>query len=185
MAVKLLWPQCAANKRMNALRTIADRIINLSAIFGALGLLFEVGVVLTDVIGRAFGKPLYGSQDLETMAMVILVFGGMAACDRRGGHIAVDLLQPKFSTGFNRFIDAISAFMGAVIFLAIAYAVYESLKLSLMLNLSTNLLNLQKYIFQWALVGFALLTSLGLLLRAIELASTGRNVHDEHKPELG
>jgi TRAP-type C4-dicarboxylate transport system permease small subunit len=60
------------------LRTWADRLIGLSATIGAVGLLVEVAVILTDVIGRAFGYPLYGSQDMITMTMVILVFGGMA-----------------------------------------------------------------------------------------------------------
>ena len=57
-------------------RTWADRLIGLSATIGALGLLVEVAVILTDVIGRALGDPLYGSQDMITMTMVILVFGG-------------------------------------------------------------------------------------------------------------
>lgn len=164
---------------MLAMRSIADRIINLSAIIGSLGLLFEVAIILVDVIGRAFGKPLYGSQDYVTMAMVILVFGGMAACDRRGGHIAVDLLERKFSARMNRFIDILSALLGAVAFAAIAYAIYDSSKISQMLNLSTNLINLPKVWFQWALSAFAAVTALGMLLRAIEMTFSGRNVHIE------
>ena len=73
------------------LRIWADRLIGLSANLGALGLIVEVGVILVDVIGRSFGVPLYGSQDLISMSMVVLVFGAMALCDRQRGHIAVDL----------------------------------------------------------------------------------------------
>lgn len=164
---------------MLALRTIADRLIGLSAAIGALGLIFEVGVILTDVIGRAFGKPLYGSQDLITMTMVILVFGAMAACDRIGGHIAVDIFEPRFPPRFNRFVDALSALIGAIIFLALAWAVYDSLKISVMLNLSTNLLGLPKAWFQYALCGFAVLTALGMLLRAVEIATGTRHVATE------
>ena len=54
---------------------------------------------------------------MVTMGMVVLVFGGMAMCDRDGGHIAVDLLEPRFSPAVNRFIDIISALLGAIIFL--------------------------------------------------------------------
>ena len=54
---------------MLRLRKIADRLIGLSATIGALGLLVEVVVILVDVIGRALGKPLYGSQDMITMTM--------------------------------------------------------------------------------------------------------------------
>lgn len=158
------------------LRTFADRLIGLSATIGALALILEVGVILVDVIGRAFGHPMYGSQDLITMIMVILVFGAMALCDRNGGHIAVDLFERYYPPLMNRIIDVVAALMGAIIFVALAWAVWESSKLSTMLNLSTNLLRLPKAWFQWALVGFCLLTAFGMALRALELAFRGFDV---------
>ena len=164
---------------MSALRRAADALTRLAATIGALALLIEVGVILVDVIGRAFGHPLFGSQDVVTMAMVILVFGGMTLCDRTGGHIAVDLLEPRFSPGTNRAIDIASALLGAVIFVFIAWAVWESAKLSQMLNLSTNLLRLPKTWFQWALIAFALLAALGMALRAVELALRRHDVRKE------
>lgn len=164
---------------LSALRKTADGLIGLSAIIGTLAVIAEVGVILVDVIGRAFGKPMFGSQDLITMTMVILVFGGMALCDRKGGHISVDLLEKKFPGVMNRVLDIVSAALGAVIFAFIAWAVWDSAKLSAMLNLSTNLLQLPKVWFQWALCGFALLTALGMALRAVELTVSGRDVRRE------
>lgn len=161
---------------MDRIRKTADRIIHLSAVIGALGLMVEAAVILTDVIGRAAGAPLYGSQDLITMTMVIVVFGGMASCDRFGGHIAIDVFERFFPDNLNRMIDALSALLGAIIFLVIAWTVYESSKLSLMLNLSTNLLNLPKVWFQLVLCIFALVTALGMALRAIELGFLQKDV---------
>ncbi|AZQ65878.1 TRAP transporter small permease [Silicimonas algicola] len=164
---------------MTVLRRAADALTRLAATIGALALLVEVGVILVDVIGRAFGHPLFGSQDLVTMTMVILVFGGMTLCDRNGGHIAVDLLEPRFSPTLNRVIDVASAILGAVIFVFIAWAVWESAKLSQMLNLSTNLLRLPKAWFQWALIAFVLLAAVGMALRAAELALRRHDVRKE------
>lgn len=164
---------------MIAIRTLADRLISLSATIGALGLLFEVGIILVDVVGRALGSPLYGSQDLITSTMIILVFGAMALCDRGGGHIAVDLFEPYYPSAMNRIIDIFSAALGAVIFAALAWAVWKSAELSVMLNLSTNLLNLPKAWFQWALVAFSILTSFGMALRSVELAVSGRDIRHE------
>ncbi|MFT7105569.1 MAG: TRAP-type C4-dicarboxylate transport system permease small subunit [Yoonia sp.] len=161
---------------LGALRTWADRLIGLSANIGALGLLVEVAIILIDVVGRALGSPLYGSQDMITMAMVILVFGGMAMCDRDGGHIAVDIFERRFTDWLNRWIDIVAALMGAIIFAFIAYAIIESSKLSVMLNLSTNLLRLPKAWFQWGLAGLSILTAFGMLLRAAELILSGRDV---------
>ena len=164
---------------MNGLRALADRLIGLSATIGILGTFALVGVILVDVAGRALGRPLFGSQDIVTMALVIVVFGGMALCDRQGGHVAVDLLERHFPRWLNRGADIVSALLGAVIFGMIAFAVWESAKLSVMLNLSTNLLRLPKAWFQWALCGFALLTAFGMLLRAVELAVRGRDIRGE------
>lgn len=161
------------------MRKVADGLISLSAAIGSLGLIVEVGVILVDVIGRALGTPLYGSLDLITMTMVILVFGGMALCDRNGGHIAVDLFERYYPASMNHAIDILTALLGAVIFTVMAYAVYESAKLSVMLNLSTNLLRLPKAWFQDALVGLALLTALGMVLRAVEMALSGRDIRRE------
>ncbi|MCB1333315.1 MAG: TRAP transporter small permease [Roseivivax sp.] len=162
-----------------SLRTVADRLTSLSAILGAAGLLVEVGVILVDVVGRAFGHPLFGSQDIITMTMVILVFGAMALCDRMGGHIAVDILERRFPDALNRWIDVFSAALGAVIFVFIAWAIFDSAKLSQMLNLSTNLLRLPKAWFQWALAIFSLVAALGMALRALELALMRRDIRKE------
>ncbi|WP_244640987.1 TRAP transporter small permease [Allosediminivita pacifica] len=158
---------------------MADGLISLSAAIGALGLVAETGIILVDVIGRAFGSPLFGSQDLITMTMVILVFGGMALCDRNGGHISVDLLERKFPSAVNRVIDITAALLGALIFGFIAWSVWDSAQLSVMLNLSTNLLGLPKAWFQWALCAFAALTALGMMLRALELIVSGRDIRKE------
>ena len=94
----------------------------------------------------------------------------MAVCDRIGGHISVDIFERYFSDDLNRMLDALSALLGAIIFLVIAWTVYDSAKLSLMLNLSTNLLNLPKAWFQWILVAFALISSFSMMVRSVELA---------------
>jgi len=158
------------------IRKLADGLIALSAALGALGLIFEVIIILADVVGRVLGSPLYGSQDIITMTMVILLFGAMALCDRQGGHISVDLFERSYPALLNRLIDIFSALLGAVIFLGIAYAVNESAKISTMLNLSTNLLRIPKALFQNGLSIFALITAAGMVLRTVELTFSGRDI---------
>lgn len=167
---------------MTAIRTLADRLIWLAATIGIIGIFAEVVVILVDVIGRGFGSPLYGSQDIVTMVLVIVVFGGMALCDRQGGHIGVDLFEHRFPDWLNRWLDIASAVIGAVIFVMIAWAVWDSAKLSQMLNLSTNLMRWPKAWFQWALCGFALIAAAGMALRAVELIVLRRDVRRETGP---
>ena len=166
-----------------SLRTWADRLISLSAALGSIGLIFVTLVILIDVIGRGIQNPLYGSQDLMTMTLVIVIFGGMAICDRQGSHVAVDLLENYFPDALNRAIDILSALLGALIFVALAYTVYESAKISTMLNLSTNLLRLPKAWFQWGLCSLSLLTAVAMLLRVVELSISGRDVRKEKQSD--
>lgn len=160
-----------------SLRAVTDRLIGLSAWLGAVALIFVVVTVLVDVIGRSFGHPLYGSQDLTTMGFVVVVFGGMALCDKQGGHISVDLFERYFPPRMNLLIDIVVDLLGGVIFLTIGYAVSTSARLSAMLNLRTNLLGLPQAWFQWLLVGLVLVTGMALLLRALEFMLSGKSDH--------
>ena len=152
---------------MRGLQELAEGLIRLSAIIGTLGLLFVVAVIVVDVVGRNFGAPLYGAQDLVMMTMVIVVFGGMALCGREDGHIVVDILEPRFPPRLNRAIDLVAGVLGATIFVAIAYTVFKSAQLSQMLNLSSNLLRLPTAWFQYSLCVLSLVAALALILRAL------------------
>jgi hypothetical protein len=70
----------------------------------------------------------------------------------------------------------LAALLGAAVFGLIVWAVLASARLSLMLNLQTNLLGLPKAWFQFTLAAFAAITALGMALRAVELAVWRRDV---------
>lgn len=154
---------------------LADKLIGLSAFIGSIALVIEVVIILADVIGRAFNAPLVGAQDISQMSMLILVFGAMAVCDKTGGHIAVDVFEAAFPKWLNHSIDIFSALIGAVIFFCIAWAIYESSKISQMLHLATNIIYLPKVYFQWIVSGFSLITAFAMLMRGIGLAVYGKN----------
>lgn len=159
------------------IKMLTDRLIRLSALIGTVALLFVVAIVLVDVIGRAFGNPLYGSLDLTTMAFVVVVFCGMALCDQEGGHISVDLFERFFPPRLNHLIDIVVDLLGGAIFLTMAYAVTKTAQLSAMLNLRTNLLGLPLAWFQWLLAVLALITGVAVLLRAVEFILSGKSEH--------
>ncbi|WP_306418449.1 TRAP transporter small permease [Pseudoprimorskyibacter insulae] len=133
----------------------------------------EVVIIMIDVVGRYFGAPLRGAQDITQMGLVLIVFGGMALCDRVGGHINVDLFEKKFPPTVIWLGDFISAWLGAIIFAAIAVYVLESAALSRMLNLATNIINLPKAWFQYFVVAACIITAFGMALRGIGLMLTG------------
>lgn len=163
---------------MLILRKLADALIYASATISAGALITVMCVICADVIGRAIGAPVYGAHDIVTMVMVIIVFGAMPLCDRLGGHVAVDVLQNKFSATVNNVIDILVSMVGALFFAFVCYATWESAKISNMLNLSTNLLSLEKAWFQYFICFFCVVSSLGLTARTIELSIFGHDVRN-------
>lgn len=151
----------------NGTQRVADGLADLSATIAATAILLQVAVILIDVVGRTFGAPFRGAQDLSQMGMVLIVFGGMALCDRLGGHIAVDVFERSFPAWLNRAGDVLSALLGALIFLGIAWTIRDSAAISRMLNLSTNIINLPKAWFQYAVCAFSLVTAAGMILRGV------------------
>lgn len=146
----------------------ADLLAGAAAIIAGLSLLFITAVILVDVIGRYFGAPLYGSRDLVQMAAVIVVFGGMAYADRRGGHIQVDILEAHFAPGMNRFLTTLGYVIGTVVFALIGWNMWAASEMSALLNMSTNLLNLPRGPFEQVTSVLAWITALCLAERVLE-----------------
>jgi TRAP-type C4-dicarboxylate transport system permease small subunit len=147
----------------------ADRLISLSAFVGTIGLLVGVVVVLIDVVGREFHMPLRGAQDISQMAMVTMVFGGMAIADRLSAHIAVDVFEGVFPPVVNRLTQIVAPIVGAVVFLMLAKAMWDAAALSRMLNLATNIIYLPKAWFQYMAVAMSLVTALAMILKAVDM----------------
>lgn len=142
----------------------------MSAAAGSVALIVIVLTVLADVVGRYFHAPLYGAQDIVQMASVFVVFGGMAFCERRGGHIRVDLFERRFPAGLNHVLLVAGSLAGAVVFALIAWQMWEASKLARMLNMATNILSLPRAPFQYAIAALSAVASLGLLVKAVTLA---------------
>lgn len=157
----------------------ADRLISLSAFVGTVGLLTGVIAVVIDVIGREFHSPLKGAQDISQMAMVTMVFGGMALADRLDAHISVDIFEGLFSKALNRITQIVAPIVGCAVFLFLAKAMWDSAALSRLLNLSTNIIYLPKAWFQYMAVAMSLVTALAMALRAID-NFLGREELPEH-----
>jgi len=118
-----------------------------------------------------FGKPLSGAQDITQMAMVIVVFGGMALCDKIGGHISVDIFETSMPNWMIRAGDIVSALLGALIFFGIAWTTWASIAQmrGFGIILSTNIIGLPFDWFKGAIIVMSVITGIGMSLRAIAL----------------
>jgi TRAP-type C4-dicarboxylate transport system permease small subunit len=72
---------------------------------------------VVDIVGRAFfDRPLRGTIELTELAVVILVYLGLARTEDRDKHISVDLLYGSLSVGAQL---ALRVFAGVVAFVVI------------------------------------------------------------------
>lgn len=67
------------------------RAARLLAYLGGAVLALLALFMTVDVALRALGMPIFGALDLVQLALVVVVFAGIAHCGREDGHVAVDL----------------------------------------------------------------------------------------------
>lgn len=156
---------------LSGIQRVVGFLVSAAALLGGAALVFLVGVICVDVVGRFFGSPLYGSRDLVQMGAVLVIFGGMAYADRREGHIQVDILANAFSPAMNRWLLVLGYLFGAVVFGLIAWQLWVSAGLSQMMRSTYNLVTVPRAWFQYSIAALSVVAAAQMLLRAAALAS--------------
>ncbi|HVB67530.1 MAG TPA: TRAP transporter large permease subunit [Acetobacteraceae bacterium] len=91
--------------RLWALDLVLD-IVVAAALFG------ELGIVIADVIGRAFlGRPLLWADEVSGLALTVIAFIGGAVAYRRDQHIAVHVLVEHLPASVRAPVRAASDWM--------------------------------------------------------------------------
>ena len=99
-----------------------DRFLRFLALAGGGVLLVLMVYTVADVILRyVFNNAFSGSVEFTEFAMALIVFLAIAYTGWTGGHISVDLLEKALDRPSLRFLPAIIAFTGAVLFALIAW----------------------------------------------------------------
>jgi TRAP-type C4-dicarboxylate transport system permease small subunit len=99
-----------------------DRFLRCLALASGGVLLVLMVYTVVDVILRyLFNNPFAGSVEFTEFAMAVIVFLAIGYTGWTGGHISVDLLERWLDRPGLRFLPAVVAFTGAVLFALIAY----------------------------------------------------------------
>lgn len=79
-----------------------------------------------NVLGRwLFGAPLRGTVELTQLAMIGIVYLGLAYAQHRDNHIAVGLLYQRFGPRIRSVLDIFSAVLSIVILALLSWRLYE------------------------------------------------------------
>lgn len=106
--------------------TRASQAVNtgLHYLAGAL-IIGVVAITVYNVVGRwLFDTPLRGTVELTELAMVGIVYLGLAYAQQQDGHITVDLLYQRLGRRWRAVLDAFAAVLGAVVVALIAWRLY-------------------------------------------------------------
>lgn len=137
----------------------------LATSLAAVVLLGLCALLLIDVLARALAAPLFGSQEIAEMGMIVVVFAGLAELEAKGGQIRVDLLSEVLPAGVTCALDRASSGAAALLWGALAWSMISAAQLSDLLGLSSNLLALPRAPFQYLLAGAAGLAAVAALIR--------------------
>lgn len=87
-----------------------------------------VGVIAVEVVGRYFfGHPFQWSQEVATLALLMLFVAAIPFTTASNGHVRTETLYEKYSPRMRAMADAVGAFCGAVFMGVVAYWQFHEL----------------------------------------------------------
>ena len=102
--------------RMNAFWNLIHWILDKMKIIGAACLVGMTLLTCVDVIGRAFGHPIFGSVEIVGFMATLAVVMAMPYTHHVRGHIGVELLVRLFSEKTRTIIDICTGTVSLILF---------------------------------------------------------------------
>lgn len=90
-----------------------NEVLHVAAILTLLGLL---AWTVTDIVGRSFfDRPMRGTVELTELAVVVLVYLGLARVESQDAHISVDVLYVRFGRRMQLLLRALALTLGVIV----------------------------------------------------------------------
>lgn len=110
------------------------------------------------VICRMLFTPIMGDIEIVQLGMVVLIMCGLAYTQHAGGHIAIGLIVDKLNPKIQQSLDVLASLLTVIITFVIGYIyIFVALNHKNHMQLSTNLLDVPYYLFDFVIVlGFVM-----------------------------
>lgn len=114
-------------------------------------------VTVRDILGRwLFGSPFPGTVELTQLAMVAILYLGLAYAQHEGDHISVDILYLRLGRRWRAAFDLVAAVLSLAVLLLLAWRLFEFSKVLRGGGYTTGVLHIPQYPFAFvAIVGVA------------------------------
>jgi len=161
---------------MNFFWKIIQWILDKMKIIGAACLVGMMLLTCVDVVGRAFGYPIFGSVEIVGYMAILSVVMAMPYTHQVQGHIGVEIIVRLFSEKTQTIIDVCTGIISLILFAVVTWrmAVYaktmeESGEVSMNLELPEHLVI---YVTAFCLLTFTLVILRDIIDNIRKLKST-------------
>ncbi|MCY4462700.1 MAG: TRAP transporter small permease [Albidovulum sp.] len=101
------------------------RLARLFAAAGGVALTSLMAVTVVAVFWRyALNNPIFGIEDVSTMALTVVVAASIAYCAKQGGHVGVNVIKMVAGRSATRITDIVARALGIAITAISAYALF-------------------------------------------------------------
>lgn len=135
-----------------------NRILHYVSGAALLGFLF---LTVADITGRTvFNRPVAGTVEITSLALVVVVYVALAHSEDMGDHITIDLIYERVGRRAKFFLDIISDLLTIVIVALISFQLYH-------FGLRNLVSGAETPVRDWAFWPFVFVASLGAALYAL------------------
>jgi len=162
--------------KRSALQRATIAVVKFSGYLAGLALVALMIATVADVAGRyMFNAPITGVFDLTHIAVVVIVYLGLAYCTYYGAHAAIEVLVDRFDARIAAALARLIHLSGAAILLVIAWRSGMAALQVQSFGQTSQLLLVPLYPFYWVVVFGCALTALVLILQAIDPGFTEKD----------
>ncbi|GAB5507023.1 MAG: hypothetical protein Rhirs2KO_21860 [Rhizobiaceae bacterium] len=157
---------------LRRLERILDALAVASAVAGSLALAVLAAVTVIGVFWRyVLRDPIFGIEDVATMALTVTVAGAIAWGSRRGAHVSVNVIGWAGGRGLTRITDIAARLVSFVILALATYALFQKGACGIACGaMTSNLGILHKPFFYARGVGLGIYAAVTLMHLMIGLA---------------
>lgn len=102
---------------------LIDVCTNLLAELCGWLLLIIMSLIITDLVSRAIGTPIYGVSESAMFVMIAIVYLGIPYAEKKMAHVRVELITDRLSPRVAGALDLVIYVLVAVTMLVVLYAV--------------------------------------------------------------
>ncbi|MCY3880366.1 MAG: TRAP transporter small permease [Rhodobacteraceae bacterium] len=159
------------------------RLTSLLAVGGGVALTGLVGVTVIAVFWRyVLNDPIYGIEDVSTMALTVVVAASVAFGAQRGAHVSVNVIRFVGGRRLTRVTDIVCRILGTSIVALAAYALFVKGSCGLPCGAITNNLSIVHTPFYYFL-GLAMALYAGVILLQLVVGITAWEGADPNEPD--